>query len=269
MDLHTIESVIRPADRDRLPAFRDGDAFLGGGTWLFSEPQLGLRRLIDLAALRWPALRIGPEGVRIAATCTLAELEAQSWPDTWRAAQLVAQCCRSLLGSFKIWNTATVGGNICLALPAAPMVSLATALEGVCIVLMPNGGERPVSVSDFVTGDNRNALAPGEILREVVLPARALCRRTAFRQISLTPLGRSAALLIGSHDAAGFDLTITASTPRPIRLHFADMPEHGTLAERIDAGVPAWHDDLHGAPDWRRHITHIAALEIRYELAVP
>lgn len=269
MDLNTIESVIRPAQRGELPPGRDGDAFLAGGTWLFSEPQVTLRRLVDLTSLGWPALRIAPEGLHIAATCTLAELEAQSWPGGWIAAHLVRQCCRSLLGSFKIWNTATVGGNICLALPAGPMTSLATALEGVCTIWTPDGGERMLPVTEFVIGDRRTALAPGEILRDILLRDSAFRRRSAFRQISLTPLGRSAALLIGSHDATGFDLTITAATKRPMRLHFSTLPEPAALAARIDADITEWHDDLYGAPDWRRHITHLAAQDIRDELALP
>ena len=42
MDLNTIQAVERPKVRVELPAWRQGDAFLGGGTWLFSEPQVAL-----------------------------------------------------------------------------------------------------------------------------------------------------------------------------------------------------------------------------------
>jgi len=31
----------------------------------------------------------------------------------WAAAPLIRQCCNALLGSFKVWNAATVGGNMC------------------------------------------------------------------------------------------------------------------------------------------------------------
>jgi hypothetical protein len=50
------------------------------------------------------------------------------------------------------------------------------------------------------------------------LPAAALSKRFAFRHASLTHLGRSAALLIGTQSKDGSDLllTITAATPRPI-----------------------------------------------------
>ena len=51
MDLNTIKEVTRPKARSELSGWRDGDAFLGGGTWLFSEPQPKLTRLVDLSTL--------------------------------------------------------------------------------------------------------------------------------------------------------------------------------------------------------------------------
>ena len=271
MDLNTITEVIRPRGRDALPAWRDGDAWLAGGTWLFSEPQSHLNRLIDLAALRWPAIEVDEHGLRIAATCTIATLEAAVLPVEWNAAPLIGQCCRAFVASFKIWNTATVGGNICMALPAGPMISLASALDGVGLVWSRDGGERRIPIVDFVTGSRTNALVPGEILRCIDLPTQSLLRRSAFRQISLTPLGRSAALVIGTlspRDGA-FTLTITAATKQPIKLAFATLPDGQALQDRIKHEIPAalYHDDVHGAPRWRKHITPAIAEEIRRELS--
>ena len=48
MDLNTIKEVAHPRTRDQLPVWTAGDAWLAGGTWLFSEPQAHLTRLIDL-----------------------------------------------------------------------------------------------------------------------------------------------------------------------------------------------------------------------------
>jgi CO/xanthine dehydrogenase FAD-binding subunit len=271
MDLNTITEVIRPNRRESLPDWRDGDALLAGGTWLFSEPQPHLRRLIDLASLRWPALEIDADGLRIAATCTVAELEAAALPVEWTAAHLIGQCCRAFLASFKISNTATVGGNLCLALPAGPMISLASALDGVATIWARDGSERRLPVLEFVVGSRRNALAPGEILRRIDIPAATLSRRAAFRQMSLTSLGRSAALLIGTLAPRGgaFDLTVTAATERPVRLSFARLPDPQTLRIRLRRAIPdeLYVADAHGTPRWRRHITVLLAEEIRRELA--
>jgi len=75
MDLNTIVEVKRPASAEEINRWRDGYAWLGGGTWLFSEPQVKTDTLIDLASLGWPALHASAAGLDIAATCTIAELE--------------------------------------------------------------------------------------------------------------------------------------------------------------------------------------------------
>jgi CO/xanthine dehydrogenase FAD-binding subunit len=267
MDLNTIQAVEHPCARGELPAWRQGDAWLAGGTWLFSEPQPQLNRLIDLGSLGWEPLRVSAAGLAIAATCTIAQLNTLAVPAEWRAAPLIDQCCKAFLASFKIWNAATVGGNICMSLPAGPMISLTVALDGVCTLWAADGGERQVKVADFVLAPLCNVLKPGELLRRIDLPAQALARRTAFRQISLAPVGRSGALLIGTRDANGvFALTITASTPRPIKFEFAALPSADELRACIESEVAAWYDDIHGAPEWRRHMSLHFAEEIRREL---
>src|ERR1700716_4364548 len=221
MDLNTIAEVSHPQTRAQLPVWAAGDAWLAGGTWLFSEPQVHLTRLIDLTDFKWPALTIGDSGLNVAATCTVAQLDALACPPEWLAAPLIDQCCRAFLASFKIWKTATVGGNLCMSLPAGPMIALTAARDGCCTIWKADGSERRIGVADFVTGDQRNVLAAGDLLRQIDVPIAALTRRSAFRQISLTPVGRSAALLIGSVTGAGaMALTITASTTRPMQLSF-------------------------------------------------
>src|SRR6202048_4238948 len=195
MDLNTITEVARPQSRGQLPVWTAGDAWLAGGTWLFSEPQAHLTRLIDLADFKWPALTIGDTELVIAATCTVAQFDALACPPECLAAPLINQCCRAFLASFKIWKTATVGGNLCMSLPAGPMISLTAALGGVCTVWKDDGGEQKVRAPDFVTGNQNNVLTSGDLLREIAIPLAALKRRAAFRQISLTPVGRSAAPL--------------------------------------------------------------------------
>jgi CO/xanthine dehydrogenase FAD-binding subunit len=269
MDLNTIKEVAHPQARAQLPVWTAGDAWLAGGTWLFSEPQAHLTRLIDLTDFKWPALTITETYLTIAATCTVAELDALPCPPEWIASPLIDQCCRAFLASFKIWKTATVGGNLCMSLPAGPMIALTAALDAVCTIWKADGSEQKINVGDFVTGDQRNVLAPGDLLRQIDIPVAALTRRSAFRQISLTPVGRSAALLIGSIGTEGnLALTVTASTVRPIRLCFTGVPEPDELREAILRRIPdeLYHNDVHGKPPWRKHMTLRLAEEIRGEL---
>jgi CO/xanthine dehydrogenase FAD-binding subunit len=279
--------------------WRDGDAYLGGGTWLLSAAQPRTTRLLDLTAYDWPALTETDDGLEIAATCTLAELARwrpaprRDWP---AAAQLPTKCCDALLGSFKVQNVATVGGNICLSLPAGPMIALAAALDGIATILSPEGAARAAAVADFVTGEGRNALRPGELLRSVFLPAAALARPAACRQVSLTAVGRSAVLLIGTLDPQGeVLLTVTAAVPRPVRVRLPLSSSQNEIARAVTAAVAAaaggqatadapaggeategeataraaagYLDDVHGSAAWRRAMTELAAVEVIAELA--
>ncbi|WP_026538108.1 FAD binding domain-containing protein [Arthrobacter sp. 9MFCol3.1] len=287
MDLNTVEAVIRTAD----PAqWREGDAWLAGGTVLFSSGSPGTgpeppRRLLDLGSTDWTPLAVSAAGIELAATCTIAQLSAfpESVPGRelagdWPGVALIRPCCESFVASFKVWTMSTVGGNLCTSLPAGPMISLCAALDGTATILGPGGARRTLPVLEFVTGDGTNCLAPGELLRSVSLPASALSSRVAFRRLSLSNLGRSAVLLIGRLDADGaLVLTVTAATKRPVQLHLlpsAAAPADSLtdpLSEALDAAIPdeLYHDDVHGLPAWRKDMTYRLAHEIRAELTAP
>ena len=270
MNLNTITEVQRANGNEDFD-WREGDSWLAGGTWLFSEPQPHLRRLLDLQGYGWEPLVVGEQGLQISSTCTIAELYALETPPEWTAAPLIHQCCNAFLASFKVWNTATVGGNICMSLPAGPMISLTVALEGIYTLRLRDGSEHRVAAEEFVTGNNQNILQSSDLLRSIELPIEALRKQTSFRRMSLTHLGRSTALLIGtlSPQDGTFMLTVSASTKRPMRLSFDEVPDARSLRERLRETIAdsMYHDDVHGAPDYRKHLTHHFAEEIRDELS--
>ncbi|WP_328967668.1 FAD binding domain-containing protein [Streptomyces sp. NBC_00239] len=269
MDLNTIGEVVRrPSDRPGAD-WREGDAWLAGGTWLFSAEQPDLRRLVDLTALGWDPLVPGDAGLEIGATCTIRDLYAFTPPADWIAGPLLAQSCEAFLSSFKVWNAATVGGNICLSLPAGPMITLTVALEAAYELWAPDGSIRTVDALDFVTGNHRNVLVPGEILRRIRIPAHALRKRTAHRRFTLTRLGRSTVFLVGTRTPGRSDLllTVTAGTTRPVRIAFDSAPDARAVQQSINA-IPAdvWFADPNGTPDHRHHLTLHFAEEIRHAL---
>lgn len=276
MDLNTIEEVSTPTRSAELWPLGDADAILAGGTWLFSEPQPGLRRLVDITALDWQPIVLSDNGIDLAATCTVAALSrlSTSLPAShrdWAAAPLFHQCCTALFASPKIWRTATIGGNICLSFPAGAMISLTTALDGELTVWRPDGGRYTVPVGKFVTGSATNVLAAGDVVRSVHLPAPALRAHTAYRKLAPSPLGRSGVVVIGRRDSeadgGGFLLSVTAATVRPYLFAFPTMPDGAALRGAHET-IPdeAWTRDAHGDPDWRRAVTLVLAEQIRTEL---
>jgi CO/xanthine dehydrogenase FAD-binding subunit len=225
--------------------------------------------LVDIVSLGWHEIAATDTGLCIGATCTIRELYAFDPPGDWRAGSLLKTSCEAFLASFKVWNSATVGGNICMSLPAGPMITMAVALEADYTLWAPDGSERRVRAADFVTGNHQNILASGEVLRSIDIPISALRKRHAHRRFTLTKLGRSTIFMIGTQtsDAADLLLTITAATTHPILLVFDSVPDADTLQERIDQ-LPdeVWFDDANGAPDHRRHLAKHYAEEIRMEL---
>jgi CO/xanthine dehydrogenase FAD-binding subunit len=267
MDLTSVREVI---DARRSVPWHQGDAWLAGGTSLFAEVRPHLTRLRDLTTLGWPALTVTEAGLEIAATCTVAELLALAedagapWP---HGRALIAQCCRAFSSSFKVWNTATVGGNLCLALPAGPMVSMTVALRGTCRVRDLDGHERHIRAAELVTGAGTTQLSPGELLCSLTLPAAALSEPSALRRVTLQPQGRSAALVTGMHEphARRLTITVTAATTRPLTVSLPRAATTATLRRTLDHQLSPelMVDDVHGRAAWRREMALLLAEEVR------
>jgi CO/xanthine dehydrogenase FAD-binding subunit len=266
VDMATVRAVRTPRTRAEL-TFGPGAVPLAGGTWLYSERHDDVTELVDLAGLGWEPWTVAPDGgLTVAATCTLAELIRIPARPEWAALSLVPPCVNSLLASFKIWNTATIGGNIALALPAGGLTSLTTALDAEA-ELWTTAGERRLPVADFVLGVRRTALLPGEVLRALHFPAGALASRTAFRRIALSAYGRAGTVVIGRRDTDdAITLVVTGGTERPELLRFPGPPTAAEVSAGLD-GIRSWYDDAHGSPDWREAMSRRFAEEIRRELS--
>jgi CO/xanthine dehydrogenase FAD-binding subunit len=267
VDLPTITEVRLPASRAEI-VLSDTVIPLGGGTWLFSEPQDHLTGLVDLTTLDWtPWERRRDGGLSVAATCTMAQLTRIPATEGWSALPLFRQCAESLLQSFKIWNTATVGGNIATALAAGALIGLGGALDAELLIWTPDGGERRQQVAEFVLAQRLTTIRPGEVVRSIEFPPAAMAATTAFRRIALSPLGRAGTVLAARRDTEGaVVLCITGGTTRPEVIRFPDVPAPEELAAAI-AAVRTWFSDAHGAADWREGVSRLLAEEIRQELS--
>jgi hypothetical protein len=277
VDLNTVEVIDVPTRRDDVWPLGPDDAVLAGGTWLFSEPQVHLRRLIDITRLGWEPVIVQDGGIEFAATCTIERIsklsaELPSLQPDWRSAPLMYQCCTALLASFKIWRSATVGGNVCLSFPAGAMISLISALDGNVTVWRADGTEYQLPITQFVTGAATNVLETGDVLRSVHLPAAALRATTSFRKLAPSPLGRSGIVVIGRRDTASdggrFVLSITAATTRPYVFEFPRTPD----ADALRAASPGrrarrWSMHRRGSSRARRGVSLVLAEQIRADLS--
>ena len=244
MDLNTITEVKRPGigGRDR----RSGaTAMPGSPAAPGCSPSRSPRRHADRsrAARLAGAARPRPTGSTIAATCRIAELyRLRRRRPNGRAAPLFRECCDAFLASFKIWNAATVGGNICMSLPAGPMISLTAALEGVC-TLWPRDGDAARGAGRRLRHRQpRQCPAAGRIAAQ-----HPPARRGAAQALRLPPrLAHQARPLGGAadrHAAArrgDFLLTITAATAAPGSAPLRrDRRPRRSCSGAIDDAIPA------------------------------
>lgn len=285
MDVTSVDEVVMCADPT---AWRPGDSWLAGGTVIFSYGTDITRgaptRLLDITDAGWSPIAWTSNGdLEIAATCRIAELRALAddpHPGGVARADLpgldvIPAACDAFVASWKIWNVSTVGGNVATALPAGPMISLLTAWDATALILRPDGRRRRAAVAELVTGPARTRLGFGELIRSFLVPVEALRQPHAFRRISLTERGRSAALLIGRRTSdCSLRLSVTASVLRPVMLDLhvegpsttADAAAWRTAIDTAAAGTGGWYDDIHGDPAWRRLMTHRLGDEILAEL---
>jgi CO/xanthine dehydrogenase FAD-binding subunit len=269
MDITTITSF-RPARTRADLALAPGEVVMAGGTWLMSEPQPTTTGFVDLTTLGWPDVEITPDGLRIGATCTIARLLA--WAETeapaeWTSLALARPSADALLASFKIWNTATVGGNVCQAFAAGAMIAMLSTLDATALVWTPDGGERVIAVADLVIDNQATSLAPGEVVRALDIPMHALRSRVGLQKIALAELGRSGAVVTARVDPDGSAVfVVTAAVRRPRVLRFARVPGAGELRDAVASATDFYTDPL-GSADWRRGVSVVLAERLRAAFA--
>lgn len=268
MDLNTVTGYRLARTRADL-ALAPGEKFVAGGTWLYSEPQPHVTGLVDITALDLPPVQLDDSGnLIIGATCTIAQLLDLTPQPEWRAHPLFFEGASALLASFKIWNTATVIGNICQSFSAAGMVSMCSTLDGIAQVWTPSGRDYTIPVAELMTGNGTNGLGPGEMVATVTIPAHALRAVTAYRKIALAELGRSGAVLTGRRDEDGSAVfVITAATLTPTVLRYDSVPREGALRTEVLTATGYYTDPL-GTDDWRRAVSAVLLEEVRRELEV-
>jgi len=108
-------------------------------------------------------------GLKIGALTTIRDLETSI--ELQKRYPIIPQAA-SQLGSVAIRNVATVGGNLCNALPSAEMAQPLIALSASVKIVGPDG-DRLIPLEDFFTGVGTTALKKNELLVEIQIPAQS------------------------------------------------------------------------------------------------
>lgn len=118
------------------------------------------------------------DGWRIGATTTWSDVANADLPPVFDALRAAARA----IGGVQIQNSGTVAGNLCNASPAAdsvpPLLAMRARLE-----LVSANGRRELGLSDFITGNRRTLLGPGEIVSAILVPRPKKEAHSAFLKL--------------------------------------------------------------------------------------
>ncbi len=209
---------------------------LAGGTDLLVQTK---RRVAEprfvISAKKLPNLdyieQIGTDGLKIGAFATLTAVLEN--PFACRAARFLSSVAKRMAGP-AIRNTATVGGNLCNASPAADMSAGLIAL-GASAVMASEAQERAMPVEAFFLGPGKSARKPDEMLVRVDVPdaGRRFCdyqRLSVRKAIDIAIVGVAVSAQISEAGYAS-DLRIALGAVAPI-------PLRAKQAETIVEGQP-------------------------------
>ena len=208
------------------------------------------------------------EGLRIGAGVTMIDVTES--PIIRQRFQALAEGA-GVVGSIQTMNMATLGGNLCNAAPSADTAPPLLAFEAQAVIVGPDG-RRLLPLDQFFLGPGHTALAPGELLAEVRVPApspgagSAYRRHTPRKQMDIAVAGVAAALMLGADGRIGkARVALGAVAPTPIRARQAEsllegQPPSADLFQRAGeaaAGEASPISDLRGSAEFRRHLVQV------------
>jgi carbon-monoxide dehydrogenase medium subunit len=170
-----------------------------------------------------------------------------------------------------IRNRGTIGGSIAYADPAAELPACLLALGGEVTARGPKG-ERRFAADDFFKGLFETALAPGEMVTGIRLPAAAADHRFGFAELARRHGDYALVGLAASARANG-------KTLRDVRLAFFGVGNTAVRARKsemalaegdIDGAVGALDidpaDDIHATGTVRKHLAGVLLRRVAAQL---
>ena len=162
----------------------------------------------------------------------------------------------------------TIGGSLAHGDPAGDLPAVALALEATLIARGP-AGDREIAAADFFVDYLTTALQPAEILTGIRVPKLGgwgyhyeKFHRTAQ---AWAVVGVAALTRRSNGQVAEARIGLTNMGPVPVRATAAEVAATGAQASRDALRSAAAHADegteppadLHGAPDYRRHLARV------------
>jgi carbon-monoxide dehydrogenase medium subunit len=257
-----------------LESHGDSAKYIAGGTDVIvkcKEKKIAPHYLVSLRGLKDLAyIQRDAEGIlRIGALTTHRMLETSSlirshYPAIYDAVQNI--------GSVQVRNVATIGGNICNAVPSAdgiiPLLTL-----GAHLTLVGPKGKRSLPLKSFFLGPGQTLMNHGEILTEFFIPtllprtSGAYIKHTRREAMELPILGVGMGLSLAEDKktCAKVRIALGVAAPTPIRAVLAEEYLTGkevneqTLAETAKkaAQETKMRDSIRGQAWYRKEMVAV------------
>jgi len=219
---------------------------LAGGQSLIPAMNFRLARpavLVDLNGISELAY-VRPESGGVAVGAMTRQRVVERSEVVARAAPLLAEALPSIAHP-QIRNRGTVGGSIAHADPSAELPAVMLALEA-RFRAQGSTGERSIPAAEFFKGMLETALAPGELLIEIVLPPLPARSGTAFLEVARR---HGDYALVGVAAIVTLDPRGRCKQARISLLSVGDGPVLATEAGKVLAGQTPSADLLRAAGD--------------------
>jgi 4-hydroxybenzoyl-CoA reductase subunit beta len=252
----------------------DGSLAIGAGTTLYDLETSQLLADVVPGLATAAGLVAGPQHRRMGTIGGNVMLDTrclfynQSWP--WRKA------LGSCLKSEGTWCHVIGSDKSCVAAQSSDTVPVLVALDAAIDVVLPGGEARRVQLRGLWTKDGRldrnKALPSDALVTAIHVPAPAPGHRSTYRKVrarqavDYPQLGVAVVVSVDADVLRSVELVIGATMPFPKRVDGLE----GYAGRRIDAALA---DELaekvgkqarpqpqvHGDPDWRRHLAKVEA----------
>lgn len=261
------EHYRRPTDLETASALltKRGARVIAGGTDLLVTGPADTESLIDINGLGLSYI-IEDDGLRIGATTTFTDLLSSHLLERYPF-RILADASGEL-GHYNLRHIATIGGNICNAVPSAdaPVALITLDAEAVIHGL---SGERTVPLDCFFKFVRETILGEGEFLKEIAVPvqpkAGASFQKLGRTKVDIALVNAACRLSIVEGVVSDSRIVLGAVYPTPLRVRAAEDVLNGNeftveLAEKaaqVAAKATKPISDHRASAEYRREISGV------------
>lgn len=218
------EHYHRPTDQETASALltKRGARVIAGGTDLLVTGPADTESLIDINGLGLSYI-IEDDCLRIGATTTFTDLLSSHLLERYPF-RILADASGEL-GHYNLRHIATIGGNICNAVPSADAPVALIALDAEAVI-HGSSGERTVPLDGFFKSVRQTVLVESEFLKEIAVPiqpeAGASFQKLGRTRVDIALVNTACKLSIVDGFISNCRIVLGAVYPTPLRVRAAE-----------------------------------------------